>query len=406
MTPGIFNFEMNNPISTGGQMEDHQNPLLNRRSFLKLGLAGATVTALGTISELSATTVPGASQANPVYRTLGRTGLKISVVSFGAMLTPESEVIRASLDYGVNYIDTARVYLKGKNEEVVAKAIKGFRPKLFLATKTKGTTKAEIFKDIETSLKSLETDYVDVYQLHNLTSKDKDRAFDPQVREALLELKKQGKIRFCGITTHTDQAAVVNAMADDPEKFFDTVLVGYNFKSGPELKQAIAKAAKAGIGVIAMKTQAGGYQTDALGPISPHQAALKWVLQDSNVTAAIPGMKDMSMLKEDLSVMGMPMTLADRRTLDIYGKSIESRYCHLCTQCEGTCPNGVAISVINRSLMYAEAYKAPELAKETYMDIPLQARLTQCGSCSECVARCVRGINISDKMAQARQIFC
>ena len=95
-----------------------------------------------------------------------------------------------------------------------------------------------------------------------------------------MELRKQGKVRFFGVTTHTNQTEVVNAIADDKDKFFDTVLVAHNFKSPPELKKAIARAAQAGIGVIAMKTQAGGYKTDALGAVSPHQAALKWVLQD------------------------------------------------------------------------------------------------------------------------------
>jgi len=390
-------------------MEDHRfHPLLNRRQFLKLGLAGATATALapGLMSDLNASETSSPAQGtNPVYRTLGRTGLQITVVSFGAMLTPEPEVIRASLEYGVNYIDTARRYMGGKNEEIVAKAIKGVRQKLFLATKTKGETREQMFQDMEKSLKALDTDYVDVYQLHNLTSKDKDRAFDPQIREALRELKKQGKVRFLGVTTHTDQAVVVNALADDPEKFFDTVLVGYNFKSGPELKEAIARAAKAGIGVVAMKTQAGGYKTEAMGPISPHQAALKWVLQDPHVTAAIPGMKDMTMLKEDMSVMGLKLTQTDQRILGLYGKSIEPYYCHLCAECEGTCPEGVAISVINRSLMYAEAYQEPELAQATYREIPIQARASQCDSCTACVAHCVRGINIAQKMSQARHLF-
>ena len=274
-----------------------------------------------------------------------------------------------------------------------------------MATKTKGDTREQIFQDIEKSLKALDTDYVDVYQLHNLTSKDKDRAFDPQVREALKELKKQGKVRFFGVTTHTDQAMVVNAIADDPEKFFDTILVGYNFKSGPELQRAIARAAKTGIGIVAMKTQAGGYHSEALGPISPHQAALKWVLQDPNITAAIPGMRDMTMLKEDLSVMGMKLTSADQKILGLYGKSIDPYYCHLCAQCEGTCPQGVSISVINRCLMYAEAYGEPELAEETYKEIPIRATASACLSCSSCVARCVRDIDIEGKMSQARRLF-
>jgi uncharacterized protein len=390
-------------------MEDYRfHPVLNRRQFLKLGLAGATATAMvpGLMSDLAASPIPSSALGtNPIYRTLGRTGLQISMVSFGAMLTPEPEVIRASLDYGVNYIDTARRYMGGKNEEIVAKAIKGVRQKLFLATKTKGETRDQVIQDIEKSLKALDTDYVDVYQLHNLSSKDKDRAFDPQIREALKELRKQGKVRFLGVTTHTDQALVVNALADDPDHFFDTVLVGYNFKSGPELKEAIARAAKAGIGVVAMKTQAGGYKTEPLGSISPHQAALKWVLQNPHITAAIPGMKDMTMLKEDLAVMGMKLTQADQQVLGLYGKAIEPYYCQLCAECEGTCPNGVAISIINRSLMYAEAYGEPELAQATYREIPIEARASQCGACTVCVARCVRGLNIARKMSQARHLL-
>ena len=200
---------------------------------------------------------------------MGRTGLKITVVSFGAMLTPEPEVIRAGLDQGINYIDTARRYMNGKNEEIVAQAIKGLRDKIFLATKTlaSSNTKEDIVRDVEKSLSVLQTDRIDVIQLHNLTSKE--RAFIPEVREALVKLRQEGKVRFFGVTTHTNQAEVVNAVVSDPDRFFDTVLVGYNFKSGPELKQAIARAAQAGIGVVAMKTQAGGYQDRGPGGGQP-----------------------------------------------------------------------------------------------------------------------------------------
>ena len=176
-------------------------------------------------------------------------------------------------------------------------------------------------------------------------------------------MRQQGKVRFFGVTTHTNQAEVVNAVASDPDHFFDTVLVGYNFKSAPELKQAIARAAQAGIGVVAMKTQAGGYQTAALGAVSPHQAALKWVLQDTNVTAAIPGMKDLAHLKEDIAVMGLALTRRDEQILKRYGQAISPYYCQLCGRCEGLCSRGVAISDINRCLMYAEAYGSLDLAR-------------------------------------------
>jgi uncharacterized protein len=377
---------------------------INRRDFLKVGVMGATAAAL-TASRIPSAIASTTPSFQPVYRTLGRTGLKVSVVSFGAMLTPEPEVIRAGLDLGINYIDTARVYLKGKSEEVVAQAIKGRRNKIYLATKTRPTSdsKKEILRDVEESLTELRTDTIDVIQLHSL--KSKERAFISEVREALVQLKQQGKVRFFGVTTHTNQAEVVNALVDDPTKFFDTVLVAHNFKSPPELTQAIARAAKANIGVVAMKTQAGGYKTDALGGISPHQAALKWALQDTNVANAIPGMRDMAELREDISVMGMKLTRGDERILEKYARAIEDRYCQLCGDCEGTCPERVSISVINRSLMYAEAYGAPDLAASTYREIPSGKNLKACLDCAGCVARCSKGLEVGQKIARARQIF-
>jgi uncharacterized protein len=382
---------------------------INRREFIKAGVCGGAAAALGLtgLSEIAeGASMTLAESPLPVYRTLGRTGLKITVVSFGAMLTPEPEVIRAGLDQGINYIDTARVYLKGKNEEVVAQAIKGRRDKIYLATKARpaSDTKNEIFRDVEESLTSLRTDYIDVLQLHNL--KSKERAFIPEVRAALAKLRQEGKVRFFGVTTHTNEAEVVNAVASDPDRFFDTVLVKYNFTSGRDVKEAIARAAQAGIGVVAMKTQAGGYKTSALGPISPHQAALKWALSDTNVTAAIPGMMDFSHLKEDISVMGMmKLTRREEQILARYGEAISPYYCQLCGRCEGLCSRGVAISDINRCLMYAEAYDSLDLAVDTYRGIPTRASLKACLECSECTASCVNGINIPAKLERASRLF-
>ena len=381
---------------------------INRRQFIKAGVCGGTAAALGLtgLNEIAeGASMTSAENPVPVYRTLGRTGLKITVVSFGAMLTPEPEVIRAGLDQGINYIDTARVYLKGKNEEVVAQAIKGRRDKIYLATKARpaSDTKNEIFRDVEESLTSLRTDYIDVLQLHHL--KSKERAFIPEVREALVKLRREGKVRFFGVTTHTNEAEVVNAVANDPDRFFDTVLVAYNFTKGPELKQAIARAAQAGMGVVAMKTQAGGYQAAALGGVSPHQAALKWALQDTNVTAAIPGMKDLAQLKEDTAVMGLALTRRDEQILKRYGQAISPYFCQLCGSCEGFCSRGVAISDINRCLMYAEAYGSLDLAVDTYREIPARASLKACLDCSGCTASCVNGINIPAKLERARRIL-
>jgi uncharacterized protein len=382
---------------------------INRRDFLKVGLAGTTSALLGWEGLADAMQYASAEPfvfPAPVYRTLGRTGLKITMISFGAMLTPEPEVMKIAFDHGVNYVDTARRYMGGRNEEIVAKALKGKRDKVYVATKISpaSTSKENIFKDVETSLKALETDYVDVIQLHNLTGRE-DRIFNPEIREALVRLKEQGKVRFFGVTTHKNEAEVLHALADDQDRFFDTALVKYNFKSDAQTQQAIAKAAQANIGIIAMKTLAGGYATDALGPFSPYQAAIKWVLQDQHITATIPGMRDLAQLREDIAVMGTRFGYFDNFILKRYGAAVQPYYCHLCGKCEATCPKGVAISTINRCLMYAEAYKSPVLARSTYHEIPSSRSASVCLDCSDCVARCINQLDIPVKMERARKLL-
>ena len=387
-----------------------QNTGMHRREFLKVGLVGTTSAILGG-DVLAEAAVHYAENApfvfpQPFYRTLGRTGLKISVVSFGAMLTPEPEVLKIAFDNGVNYVDTARKYMDGRNEEIVAKALKGRRDKVYVATKTLpgSRSKEDIIRDVETSLRTLETDHIDVIQLHNLEGKE--RIFVPETREALAALKKQGKVRFCGVTTHKNETEVLNALVDDKDRFFDTCLVKYNFESPKEVGEAIARAAKAGVGIIAMKTQAGGYKTEALGKISPHQAALKWAIQNPNVTMAIPGMKDMAQFRENIAVMGMTFQYADERILRKYRAAIAGFYCDLCGTCEGTCPKGVEISAINRSLMYAEGgYQDRGLALSTYRELPAHASADACLECPVCTAQCAKGLNIAAKMGRARMML-
>lgn len=372
---------------------------MSRRAFLKASMVGAAAASMSLFS--AGRLLHGqVSAITPVYRTLGRTGLKVAVVGYGTDLASEHEVIRAGIDMGINYLDTARTYIHGRGEEIISRAIEGIRDKVYIETKTHGQTKEAVLRDAEASLRSLRTDHIDVLHLHGLT--DPGRAFDPGIREALVKLKEQGKARFLGVSTHTNQAEVVNAIAADPDKFFDVVLVGYNFKTDPSVRQAIARAAKAGLGVVAMKTQAGGYRTAEMGSVSPHQAALKWVLQDTNVTAAIPGMKTLSELTELVQVMGAKLTSADERILRRYSEAIDPYYCRLCGKCEKTCPEGVEISVVNRALMYADGYREHALAKATFREASAASR---CSTCEKCVARCPNGLEIAEKMRRARSLF-
>ncbi len=389
-------------------MKKHPEKLIHRRSFLKLGSLGAAVAGLAPFAgaqtaESAGSAADSGASGGPVFRALGRTGLKVSIVSFGAMQTRDVPVMHAVFDAGVNYLDTARSYMGGENERIVGEALKGRRDKVYLATKTRLGDKDAVMRSAETSLSEMNVDYVDVLQLHNLTSRE--AVMNEGAREGLKELRKQGKVRHLGVTTHSKQVDVINAVLEDPEKLFDVVLVAYNFKAPPELKDAIARAAKAGVGVIAMKTQAGGYQTDALGPISPHQAALKWVLQDPHVAAAIPSMTNLDQVKENVEVMGMRFARVDQQILDAYARATRSTHCQLCQVCEPSCPRGVAISDMNRALMYAEGYGDFDLARSAFCELPRNASSFACGDCVECVARCAHGLDIGAKMARARTLF-
>ena len=384
---------------------------LGRREFLRLGALGASSAgvagaAFGQNAAPESAAPAAPATGTPVSRILGRTGLKVNVVGIGTLQITEPALIQAAMDLGVNYIDTARVYINGRSEETVGKAVEGRRDKVFISTKTPPGTKTKqgIVEGVEKSLKAINTDYIDVLELHQFN--DASLVQNAELREALTELRKAGKIRWVGCTTHKNQAVVLNALADDPDKFFDVVMLAYNFQSGLDVKDGIARVAKNGMGVVAMKTQNGGYKAEALGGISPHQASLKWVLSDPNIVCAVPGMVDLVQIRENVEVMhSLKLTRVDEQILERYAEAVKPTYCGLCGKCEPGCPLGVQVSTVNRSLMYAEGYGDMALARETYRGIPGGASAVACGDCAECTARCVRGLDIAAKMRQARGLF-
>lgn len=385
-------------------MNQPENPRsINRRTFLKAGTLGTAAAAvgLGRISMAEEMAPDGESETGAVYRTLGRTGLKVSVIGIGAMLTHEEMVLQAAFDRGVNYIDTADCYLGGNSERIVGRALRGYRDKVIVATKCHVGTRESITRMIDTSLQRLQVDCIDVMQLHGISTKEE--VTNAIAQEVLSEYREKGKIRFVGVSTHRNEAEVLDAVIED--KFFDMVLVVYNFKSGQKIQDAIERAAKAGVGIVAMKTQAGGYETEEMGSISPHQAALKYVLQNPHIHTTIPSMVDLAQVQENVEVMGMKLSRVDSQILKRYGKAIQPYYCERCDECLPTCPKGVDIPTINRCLMYAEGYQDRALALSTYREIPWKQSMRVCGDCTECVARCAHGLRLTARMQTARTLL-
>jgi hypothetical protein len=382
---------------------------ISRRDFLRnasLGALGAGVFLSGNKNlAFPRALFAGAPSAGKLeYRTLGRTGLKVTTIGFGAMRTSEPGVIRKAVDMGINYFDTADCYMGGRNEEIVGAALAGVRDKVYVATKVhndRGRTKKSMADMMERSLKRLKTDYIDVMQLHN--KNDEAGVLDPVALEVLDEFKKAGKIRFTGVTTHDNEAAVVDAAVKSA--FYDMALVQYNFTTGPDIAESFVRAAAAGLGIVAMKTQAGGYKTKEMGGLSPHQASLRWVLEDTNVAAAIPSMIDYDQLDEDFAVMGTKLAWSDRKVLHRYAAAISGVYCRRCGKCVENCPNHANIPAVNRMVMYAEGYGDLRLARERFAAEQGERYVAKCSSCGKCTARCVHGIDIARNLKTVQTLI-
>jgi aryl-alcohol dehydrogenase-like predicted oxidoreductase len=335
----------------------------------------------------------------PEFRTLGKTGLKVTAVSMGVMNCSDPAVLRRALDLGINFYDTAHVYMGGRNEEMVGKAFRGKRDKVLIQTKiVMHSTEKENRKALETSLKRLQTDHVDVLLAHSLkTRADVSR---PAIVEFLQAAKKEGKARFTGFSSHTDMAALLNEAAKT--NIHDVALVSYNFTHGDKLKEAVALAAKSGIGIVAMKTQAGGYKSKDMRGLNPHQAALKYVLNDNHIAAAVPGVTTIGQIEQCAAVMGTAMSYRDADDLRHYQAHLEGRICTMCGSCSGECPHGVAHTDLLRAVMYRDGYKNIQLAQEVLRNEDAVQNLKLCSDCSSCAITCARGVDVHAQL-QAMQ---
>ncbi len=250
------------------------NSKTSRRDFLSAGLsAGFALPVMGTGSRMGlwpgeSTAKTAGSQIKLDFRTLGRTGLKVTTLGFGCMITSDPSVIERAADIGINYFDTARGYQHGNNERMVGAALGARRKQVILSTKSGAENKEGLLKDLDTSLRELNTDYVDIWYLHG-------RGGPSDIRDDMIEAqqlaKKQGKIRFAGVSTHGGQQQLLPWLAQ--KDVFDVVLTAYNFSMDPDMDQAIAVAAKSGMGVVAMKVMAGGFRD--LKPGNPFYAKLQ-----------------------------------------------------------------------------------------------------------------------------------
>lgn len=330
------------------------------------------------------------------YRVLGRTGLKVTTVGFGCMITSDPSVITKAVESGISYFDTARVYQHGNNERMVGAVLGARRKQIILSSKSEAKNKQEALKDLETSLKELGTDYLDIWYLH---AKDEPGEVTDDLLEATQIAKKQGKVRFPGLSTHRPDVmmpVIIKAGV------LDVALITYNYTMGDRFESTIESANQAGLGVVAMKVMARGKKEVKPG-VGP--AALKWAIRSPQVHTSIPSMVDMDQLDQNMKVMGASLTDDDHKILGTSLKELASVYCRMCGNCHGQCPQGLPVANLLRFLTYSEGYGQFALGRDKFLALPEKVRQVRCGDCASCSIHCPNGVQVSERLIRAQKLF-
>ena len=346
------------------------------------------------------------------YATLGRTGLKITKFVCGSMIATDPAVIERACELGVNCFSSARDYQNGNNERLLGAALKGKRDKVILSTesidmmwrpKSEKETAAYILNNLETSLRELRTDYVDLFFLHH---KDEPGWIPDEAVEAVRRAKQQGKLRHAGVTTHA-----LPKMADYliQSEMFEAVIPIYNFTMDAAMHSAVKKVHDAGLGVIAMKAMAGGLRSDKPLPQFKRpgalMAALKWAFNHPYVDAAVTSVADLDQVEDNVRAMSEPFTEGERTLLAAVLREYSPDYCRMCGRCEGTCAQGLPVGEILRCSMYAQGYAQFALGRGHFLELPAAAREHSCGACQRCTVRCAYGVRVAERIRRTQELL-
>lgn len=331
------------------------------------------------------------------YVTLGKTGLKVSRMGLGGIPIQKSSAaeVRTLLETlsseGVNYIDTARGYTV--SEAFLGEALDGMRDRFILATKSMARTKEAMAADILTSLTNLRTDYIDLYQVHNPGMEDLDRVISEDgALSALLEAKKDGRIRHIGLTAHSVEV-FERALSLD---WGETIMFPYNIveSQGEEL---IRQCTEKNIGFIAMKPLAGGAIEDV-------SLALRYICSNPDVTIVIPGMYSTEEAAQNLKAVAdeTPLTQDEISRLAVIRDTLGTNFCRRCGYC-APCTVGINIPGVFLFAGYLQRYDLGEWGYGRYNALPVKA--DACVECGACEDRCPYHLPIREMLKKCVKDF-
>ena len=326
------------------------------------------------------------------YRVLGKTGLRVSKMGFGGIPIQRidregtNKLLQEMAEKGVNYIDTARGYTV--SEEYIGYGMEGIRDQFVLATKSMSRTKEAMALDVETSLRNLRTDYIDLYQIHNPSMEQLEQVMgEDGALEALIEARVAGKIGHIGITAHS--TAVFEKALE--LEWVETVMFPYNIVES-QGEKLIRRCAEKDIGFIAMKPLAGG-------AIENPTLALRYVCSNPDMTVVIPGMAEMSELETNIAACEntAPLSGEEQEQIENVRKLLGTDFCRRCNYC-APCTVGIDIPSVFLFAGYLQRYNLAEWGKSRYSTLKVKA--SACIECGECETRCPYHLPIREKMKQ------
>jgi hypothetical protein len=396
---------------------------ISRRSFFKTTGAAAVGTAMASLAgnnEARAVAAAEAAEINPVpKRVFGRSGIKVPILSLGGMFDIPSNqtLLKQAIRWGVTYWDTAHIYSGGRSEDGIGQFFKRYpkeREKIFLVTKSTSRSRRGMSDDLATSLKRMNTDYIDLFFVHAIRDAD---VMDSGMREWAEEQKAEGRIRLFGFSTHSNMS---QCLLDGARlNWIDGIMMTYNFRlmHDEKMKQAVDACINAGIGLTAMKTQGGGSvgsdtarELELAGRFlrkgfTDKQAKLKAVWENPRISAICSQMPTMSILMANIAaaVDRTKLTENDQRYLEDYARETFSHYCAGCTRiCENAVAGNLPVGDVMRYLMYADNYGGTHDARAKFAAIPADVRrhLSRTDY-SAAEAGCPRHLPIARLMEQA-----
>ena len=329
------------------------------------------------------------------YRKLGKTGLTISRMGFGGIPIQRIDaegtrkLLHEMADKGINYIDTARGYTV--SEEYLGYAMEGIRDKFVVATKSMARTKEAMAADIETSLRNLRTDHIELYQVHNPSMEQLDQVIGKDgALKALMEAREAGRVGHIGLTCHSVQV-FERALELD---WVETIMFPYNIveSQGEEL---IRKCTEKNVGFIAMKPLAGGAIEDA-------SLALRYICANKNVTVVIPGMAEEGELDENIQACEDEKSLTEEelKKIEDVKKQLGTDFCRRCNYC-APCTVGINIPSVFLFAGYLQRYNLADWAKDRYSTLAVKA--SACVGCGECEKRCPYHLPIREKLKKCAE---